>query len=148
MNAATLWLWDFPTHGVPSVKTDRSLAPFNNRETRPRKKNAQKRQMSSLKPCATPSPPTTRGQDCRFLLSQGWTRVCSYRAVLRGARRSFYSAATLHYLRRGQTHPLRARGGHTHTHNRLTNHPRTDLPRLTTLLPVACHLKWYIDYHE
>lgn len=38
MNAPSLWLWDFPTHEIPSVKTDRSLAPFNNRETRPRKR--------------------------------------------------------------------------------------------------------------
>lgn len=54
MNAPTLWLRDFPTHGVPSVKTDRSLAPLNKRGTRPRKK---KLTSDRCPACVIPSTP-------------------------------------------------------------------------------------------
>ena len=77
--------------------------------------------MSSLKTCATPSRPPARAhththartQLSSFLFSQGWTRVCSYRAWLRGAPRLLSTGATLHYLQKGQTHSLRA---HRRTH--------------------------------
>lgn len=61
MNAAALWLRDFPTHGLLSFKTDRSLPPFNAEESWPRKKKkkeggtySDKRQMSSLELCCAP----------------------------------------------------------------------------------------------
>lgn len=95
-----------------------------------KKKIPQKRQMSSLKPCATPSslhPPHNNkgGRNCSFLFSQGGTRVCSYRALLRGAPRSFSSRATVHYLRQGHRPlPSQLSG----RHNGLTNRLRINLP--------------------
>lgn len=48
------------------------------------KENTHKRQMSSLKPCTTPISTLHMTENCSFLYSHWGTRVCSYRASLRG----------------------------------------------------------------
>lgn len=85
MNAAALWLRDFPTHGLLSFKTDRSLPPFNAEESWPRKKK--RRHVTSDRcpawNCAALRPALSacmaNSETRRFLSSQICTRACELR---------------------------------------------------------------------
>lgn len=112
----------FPhTGSYQSRLTGHCLHSITERPGLEKKKNTHKRQMSSLKPCSTLHPPlssplhfppTKKARS--FLFSQGWTRVCSYRALLRGAPRLFFTGATLHLQKgkkkKGQTCFLKTHG--------------------------------------
>ena len=82
MNAPALCLQDFPTHGVRSVKTDRSLAPFNERGEKKKRKKKKSPQATDVQPETTHCSPSTHPPHNRETAASSSpsdeTRVCNY----------------------------------------------------------------------
>ncbi|CAB1414395.1 unnamed protein product [Pleuronectes platessa] len=86
--------------------------------------------MSSLKPCATPSPPTTRGKRLQLPPLPGMNKSVQLPGFTPGSPSLIlFSSNFTRPAEKPRPIPSKLRGGH----NRLTNHPRTNLPIITTL---------------
>ena len=151
MNAPALWLPDFPTHGVPSVKTDRSLVPFSERGTRPRKKKKKKKKKKEKKKLTSdrcpawkhalhpPGPPPARihtrthAHNSVVSSSPRAEQECAV-TVLDSGEPLAYCPREQHYTtcKKAKPIPSELTGGHT----RLTNHLRVCPPLCTTGCPV------------